>query len=694
MGVAPKSFIEEKLARSLMNRRGEDRATALSSAREFLRRASEEAPILAERGQGQWGFAHLTFQEFFIVAGLHADERFEEVGFEHLIESRWEEILRLGVGYMALVQKRPRAVARFVEAALTWKAPEPWTEAVAMTGKPIAMAALFAAEAGDTLPAELSDKIARELLRWIVRLGPWEMLSDCRQIWLRQMALMDDWAARLSDLLYGSLKKAKTKKRREVLAQAAEALRVSWTVEQVREVLPDTSEPAVYHLGEILSRIASLKDMHDLSRDPRVGARCALAFALHYRDDPDTRDLVLTLLGDKAREVREWAVEAACERREVAHEIQMPMLDAVMSVSTGYSWRAYHYFRVAEVSATVLSAFLDRARMEERPEALEWALGVLAQANHPEAFEKALSLAVERWGSFALREVVLSFAEAAIKKNKVPLVQHGFESPNPSLRAFCSLIMARILFARDAKNAAPEVVALRERALLLTRDPSPVVRQCFFEHLDPRRGRDVRQALLSGCQDKSPEVRRSAYASLAKAVFSSTAPVLRAGLSDPDPSVRRISLAVVPHLSPSEMAAALRAALNDADADVRAEVARHIDKFASFVPNAIARLASDKSERVRTAVARRLIKKGSDRNLSVLRRLLNDDSAGVRNIAAYALSKASDNALPLLIQAPHRSPELVHYLWRFLDDRRWMIPPLGRGASKPGLRSVRARRGA
>jgi hypothetical protein len=246
MGVAPKSFIEEKLARSLMNRRGEDRATALSSARAFLRRASEEAPILAERGQGQWGFAHLTFQEFFIVAGLHADERFDEVGLEHLIESRCEEILRLGVGYMALVQKRPRAVARFVEAALNWQAPEPWTEAVAITGKPIAMAALFAAEAGDTLPAELSDKIARAFLRWIVRLGYWELLSDCRQIWLRQMALMDDWAARLSDMLHGSLKKAKTKKRREVLAQAAETLQVPWTVEQIREVLPDTDETAVY----------------------------------------------------------------------------------------------------------------------------------------------------------------------------------------------------------------------------------------------------------------------------------------------------------------------------------------------------------------------------------------------------------------------------------------------------------------
>jgi HEAT repeat protein len=686
MGVAPVSFIEEKLARSLMNRRGEDRATALTSAREFLRRASEEAPILAERGQGQWGFGHLTFQEFFIVAGLHADERFEEVGLEHLIESRWEEILRLGVGYMALVQKRPRAVARFVEAALKWQAPEPWTEAVAITGKPVAMAAVFAAEAGDTLPAELSDKIAREFVRWIVRWGSWKSFRYRRGIWLRQMALMDDWAARLSDRLYGSLKKAKTKKKREMLAQAAKVLRVQWTVEQVREVIPDACEPAVYPLGEILSRIASPNDMQELSRDPRVGARCALAWALHFCEGSVARDPTLTLLGDKACEVRAWALDAVFKRTEVSHELQMPVLDALMSVSVRDQWRASHYFSVVEVSATVLSALLARTRMEEHPEALEWALGVLAWANHPDAFEKALSLAVERWGSFALNEVVSDFAEAAIEKNKVPLVQHGLQSTNHFLRAFCSLIVAQILFAPGAENAAAEVVALRERVLMLARDPSPAVRQCLFEHLDPRRGRDVRRALIAGCQDRSPEVRRSTYASLAKAVLSSTAPVLRAGLSDPDPSVRRSSLAVVPHLPPPEMASALRAALNDADAGVRAEVARQLDKLASFVPNAIARLASDDSERVRTAVAYELSEKGSDRNLSVLRRLLNDDSARVRDIAAYAFSKASDNALPLLVQAARRSPEFVFYLWDFLDDRRWVIPPAVRRASRPSRR--------
>jgi HEAT repeat protein len=134
------------------------------------------------------------------------------------------------------------------------------------------------------------------------------------------------------------------------------------------------------------------------------------------------------------------------------------------------------------------------------------------------------------------------------------------------------------------------------------------------------------------------------------------------------------------------MAAALRAALNDADAGVRGQVARQVDKLAPFVPNAIARLASDKSEGVRARLASNFREKGSGWNLSVLRRLLNDDGAWVRDIAAYALTKASDDALPLLAQAAHRSPEIVHYLWDFLDDRRWVIPPAVRRASKPSRR--------
>jgi hypothetical protein len=90
-----------------------------------LKRAGEDVQILLERGAGEWGFLHLTFQEFFVAAGLHAKDDFETVAFQHLFDTRWEEVIRLGVGYLALVQKRPTAAQRFVKKVLEHEEPAP-----------------------------------------------------------------------------------------------------------------------------------------------------------------------------------------------------------------------------------------------------------------------------------------------------------------------------------------------------------------------------------------------------------------------------------------------------------------------------------------------------------------------------------------------------------------------------------------
>ncbi len=122
-GVAPEAFVMDTLVRALGEQKGDVGDEAERTAREFLKRAGEEVQILLERGAGQWGFLHLTFQEFFVAAGLHAQERFEEVALSHLFDARWEEVIRLGVGYMALVQQRPVAARRFVEKVLMAERP-------------------------------------------------------------------------------------------------------------------------------------------------------------------------------------------------------------------------------------------------------------------------------------------------------------------------------------------------------------------------------------------------------------------------------------------------------------------------------------------------------------------------------------------------------------------------------------------
>lgn len=166
-GVAPEGFIVNALAKAIQEREGTSDKAAFRSAREFLKRAGEEVQILLKRGADQWGFLHLTFQEFFAAIGLHAAEMFFEERMAHLFEARWEEVLRLGVGYMALVQNRPEGVRRFIQSTLDRKESGKRRFITEVLRKQIPLAALFAVEAGDSLPATLQDKVATAFCEWL-----------------------------------------------------------------------------------------------------------------------------------------------------------------------------------------------------------------------------------------------------------------------------------------------------------------------------------------------------------------------------------------------------------------------------------------------------------------------------------------------------------------------------------------------
>lgn len=178
-GVAPKAFVVEVLAKALGARRDVSGEEAEQAAEAFLERAGHEVQILLERGAGEWGFLHLTFQEFFAAAGLHALERFEEEAFAHLFDPRWEEVLRLGVGYLALVQKRPEAARRFVQKVLEYEAPEPYPWVTSVLKKQVPLAALLAAEAGDALPVAMQRRVAEEFAEWVCDPPSQERASTC-----------------------------------------------------------------------------------------------------------------------------------------------------------------------------------------------------------------------------------------------------------------------------------------------------------------------------------------------------------------------------------------------------------------------------------------------------------------------------------------------------------------------------------
>ncbi len=175
-GSAPEDTVLETLVEAL-----EEKDVASEVARRaagsFLERAAEEAGILYERRPprggtkggpqpGEWAFLHLRFQDFFVAAGLHAEERFEAVTLEHLFEPHWLEVIRLGVGYYVLVQRRPRAALRFIEQVAGFRLTGKRSWITDVLHKQVPMALVLAAEAGDAVPPRIRKELAEKFFRW------------------------------------------------------------------------------------------------------------------------------------------------------------------------------------------------------------------------------------------------------------------------------------------------------------------------------------------------------------------------------------------------------------------------------------------------------------------------------------------------------------------------------------------------
>ncbi len=90
------------------------------AARQFLADVREHAGLLLERGAGQYGFIHLTFEEYLAAVALaqRGQQDVEPVVSSlaaHLGDPAWREVSLLTVGYLGIVQQRDQAAGAVVE---------------------------------------------------------------------------------------------------------------------------------------------------------------------------------------------------------------------------------------------------------------------------------------------------------------------------------------------------------------------------------------------------------------------------------------------------------------------------------------------------------------------------------------------------------------------------------------------------
>ncbi len=96
---------------------------AREKAREFLESVRRYSNLLVERGEGQYGFIHLTFEEALAAYGLVAAgqlDRQVSLGYinVHLADPAWRETILLSVGVLGLLQRQPLAAGELVRAIL------------------------------------------------------------------------------------------------------------------------------------------------------------------------------------------------------------------------------------------------------------------------------------------------------------------------------------------------------------------------------------------------------------------------------------------------------------------------------------------------------------------------------------------------------------------------------------------------
>lgn len=123
-GVVPQDMLLAELARVYMSEDwGMNAGQARTQARSFLDSVHKYSNLLVERGQRQYGFMHLTFEEMLAAYGIYLKGQLDlrhslAIIRQHLTEPAWRETILLAVGLWGLAKNQPRVAAEVVRAML------------------------------------------------------------------------------------------------------------------------------------------------------------------------------------------------------------------------------------------------------------------------------------------------------------------------------------------------------------------------------------------------------------------------------------------------------------------------------------------------------------------------------------------------------------------------------------------------
>lgn len=135
VGLVGREDMRRKLE-ELFQERGD--VSPIQAARQFMLDVREHAALLLERGPGEYGFIHLTFEEYLAAVALallgQGDSKpIVETLSQHVGEQAWREVTLLTIGYLGIRQQLPKIAGEVVD-ALVAQQPGPAGEAVVLAG--------------------------------------------------------------------------------------------------------------------------------------------------------------------------------------------------------------------------------------------------------------------------------------------------------------------------------------------------------------------------------------------------------------------------------------------------------------------------------------------------------------------------------------------------------------------------------
>jgi len=601
-GRAPRAYVIKVLASVLQEKRSVPAAESQKAAEEFLKRAADGIQIFLERGPDEWGFLHLTFQEFFCAAGLHAEEQFAKVALKHLFDPRWEEVIRLGVGYLAMVQNRPEEARRFVHKVRNYRdKARPWITDVLRLQIPLA--ALLAAEAEDAVPPAEQREIASELAQWVLKDLPW---TDYSARILAELALTE-FNVPAGEPFIAMLSYKDSEIRRKS-ADALGQLKAEAALEPLIAILRDKNSNVRWSVCSALGRLkipTAVQPLLRMIKDTDINTSWSAALALGQQESSVVLQPLLRALNDENDRIRLAAVVALSQLKIV---VALPSLIKALqdpSVMVRYgAVEALGKFNGEAVVQPLIACFHDDDR------GVRWA-------------------AASALGHFKPESVL-------------QLLLTSLKDSNAHTRACAARALGDL---KTADAVEPLIEALN--------DNDTVVRRSVLYALARLKSEAAIQPLIAALRDKDLKVRWNAVESLGILINDAAFQPLLTALRDRSYLVRMDAAWALGQLQNKEALPHLILALQDKVADVRSSAAKALGLLQDedAIP-ALIRALRDKINYVRSGVAQALGHFSSEVVLQPLFSALMDKDYVVCWSAAEALGELkSDESLQPLIDA-------------------------------------------